>query len=481
VWLLLHPQGETRRTKYRVIEFDPPEGHRRNPEGGLESRMTTRRKIAVWLLAIAGCLLAAVVFLAPVFFNPDRYRPEAISYFQENTGKRVEIERLALTFFPKITLHIVGFGVKSPPLFPPSYILKVARADATLDFWALLRRKVVIRSLVLEDPEINLVSDPDGPWNFENPATANLKNTFPLGIIDKIVIHRGHLTATNLLPSDAAGPIFFEAHDIASELDMVNLAAIVNPAAPSLNGQGNWKAGHLRFGAVETANVNSKFRLESREVFFTEIRADVYRGKATGDFSVSLAKKNASFRVNARMSGIDMADLLAAFHDAHGRMTGRLEGDLKLAGEIEHTMSPLAGMHGTGHVKVANGQVPSLMLNANLMKLAHYNDLGPAKENPSSFSSISADLDLSNLRIWSKVIDIDGYGVDVDGSGSVSVSGSDELNYQGVAAITTKQGFLTNTFAWLEGGKLKDGKLSFPFRIKGTIEDPKFSKETNDK
>ena len=49
------------------------------------------------------------------------------------------------------------------------------------------------------------------------------------------------------------------------------------------------------------------------------------------------------------------------------------------------------------------------------------------------------------------MIDIDGYGVDVDGSGSVSVSGSDELSYRGVATITTKQSFLTNTFARFEG------------------------------
>jgi uncharacterized protein involved in outer membrane biogenesis len=443
--------------------------------------MATRRRIAVWLIVVAGCLLAAVVFLAPVFFNPDRYRPEAISYFEENTGKKVEIERLALTFFPQVTVHIDGFGVKSPPLFPPSYIVKVARADAVLDFWALLHRKVVIRSLVLEAPEINLVSDPDGPWNFENPEMKNSKNTFPLGIIDKVVINRGQLIASNLLPSDAAGPVFLEAHDITSELDMVDLAAIINPASPSLNGQGNWKAGRLRFGAVETTNVNSKFRLESREVFFTDLKADAYSGKTTGDFSVSLAKKNASFKADERMSGINMAHLLAAFHEGRGKMTGKLEGDLKLAGEIKHTMSPLAGMHGTGHVKVTNGEVPSLMLNSNLMKLAHFNDLGPAKQNPSSFSSISTDLELVNLRISSKTIDIDGYGVDVDGSGSVSVSGSDELNYQGVAAITTKQGFLTNTFARFEGAKLKDGKLSFPFRIDGTIENPKFSKGTKDK
>jgi hypothetical protein len=121
------------------------------------------------------------------------------------------------------------------------------------------------------------------------------------------------------------------------------------------------------------------------------------------------------------------------------------------------------------------------MPNSNLMKLAHFNDLGPAKENPSSFNSITTDLELANLRISSKAIDIDGYGVDVDGSGSVSVSGSDELNYQGVAAIATKQGFLTNMFAQFEGAKLVDGKLSFPFRISGTIDNPIFSKGTKDK
>jgi uncharacterized protein involved in outer membrane biogenesis len=290
-----------------------------------------------------------------------------------------------------------------------------------------------------------------------------------------MMINRGHLILSNLLPSDAQGPVFMEAHEIYSELDQVDLAAIVNPASPSLNGQGRWKAAHLRFGAVETTNVNAKFRLESKEIVFTDLKADAYSGKATGDFSVSFAKPTASFRADARMSGINMTQLLASFHEKRGRITGTLVGDLKLLGNIEHTNNPLAHMSGVGHVKVTNGQVPSLMLNANLMKLAHYNNLGPAKENPASFSSISTDLELQNLRIASKVIDVDGYGVDVDGSGSVSVSGSDDLNYQGVATITTKQGFFTNTFARFAGAKLVDGKLTFPFRIEGKIEAPKFS------
>src|SRR5215471_326651 len=131
--------------------------------------MATRRRIVAWLLGTAVCLLVAAVLLAPAFLNSDRYRRKLISYFEQNTGKEVEIERLRVTFFPKVALHFNGFGVKSPAPFPPSYIVKVERADAELDSWALLQRKVVIRSLVLDGLQINLMAAPEGLWNFHNP------------------------------------------------------------------------------------------------------------------------------------------------------------------------------------------------------------------------------------------------------------------------------------------------------------------------
>jgi len=48
-------------------------------------------------------------------------------------------------------------------------------------------------------------------------------------------------------------------------------------------------------------------------------------------------------------------------------MTGRLEGELKIAGEIEHSNHPLGGLNGSGHLTARDGKVPSLRLNANLM------------------------------------------------------------------------------------------------------------------
>jgi uncharacterized protein involved in outer membrane biogenesis len=442
--------------------------------------ITNRRRTGLIVAGIAAILLLALIFVLPALINVNRYRPQMVTYLQEKTGKQVEIGHLALTFFP-VSLHIDDFGVKNPPLFPSGYIVKVARIDAELSVAALLHRQVVVKSVVLEDPVLNLTSDPDGPWNFENPQATVSQDTFPLGTITRVQIKRGQLIASNLLPSDAAGPIFFEAHDISGELEQVNLIGIISPSSSSMDGQGSLKAGLLRFGAVEVKGMESKLRLEARRAFFTDVKAQVYGGSAAGELSFDLSRKNASFNSSVRLSGINVAHLLAAFPNGGGKMTGKMQGDVKLAGEIAHSLRPLAGIHGAGHVTVRNGKVPSLKLNTNLMKLAHFNDLGPARDDPSSFNLITTDLELANERISSRVIDIDGYGVDVDGSGSVSVSGSDELDYRGLAEITSKEGFFTNTIARLSGASLVDGKLQFPFRISGTIGSPVFSKGQGDK
>src|ERR1700719_2098460 len=206
--------------------------------------MPIRRGTGLGVVGIAAILLLAFIFVVPALMNVDRYRPHVISYLQEKTGKQVEIGRLALTFFP-LTIHIERVGVKNPPLFPSGYVIQVARIDAELSLGALLHRQVIIKSLVLEDPVLNLTSDPDGPWNFENPQSKIAANVLPGGVISSVKVKRGLIIASNLLPSDKAGPIFFEAHEIACELEQVNLGGIINPSSSSMDGQGRLRAGLL--------------------------------------------------------------------------------------------------------------------------------------------------------------------------------------------------------------------------------------------
>src|ERR1700730_5600774 len=113
--------------------------------------MAIRRRTGLIVVGIAAIFVVALIFVVSALINFDRYRPQVVSYLQKKTGKQVEMGRLALKFFP-VSIHIDNFDVKNPPIFPPGYIVKVARIDGELSVAALLRRQVVIKSLVLEDP-----------------------------------------------------------------------------------------------------------------------------------------------------------------------------------------------------------------------------------------------------------------------------------------------------------------------------------------
>jgi hypothetical protein len=441
--------------------------------------MAIRRKTIIVAIVIVAAAVVAAGLLLFVLANPDRYRPAVISYLEARTGKQIEVGHIGVHWIP-LSLRLDNFGARNPKPFPPGYLLKAARVDVAIDAAALLHRKIVIKSIVLHDPIINVTSDPDGLWNFENSPSKTSQervSIFGFGVIPRVEITGGQLFASILIdPSDRPGPVVLEVHNVTATLEQVDFDAFIRPDS-SVVAQGAMKADSLRFGSIEATKVNSKLRLQARQVFFRDGRAETYGGSATGELSFNLLGKNPSFRADARISRVDMEHLLVAFRNVRGKMTGTMEGELALAGEIEHTLSPLAEMQGTGQVTVRNGQAPSLKLNENLMKLARYNDLGPAKQNPSSFSSITADLSLANQRISSSKIDIVGYGVNAQCSGSLSVAGSDALDYQGVAEILAKQGFFTNTLARLSGATLKNGRLSFAFRVGGTVQNPIFSQK----
>src|SRR5258708_22349578 len=232
------------------------------------------------VLIVVSILLAALLFAVPSLINVDRSRAQVISYLQQKTGKQVEIGRLGLTFFP-LSIQVDAFGVKNTPLFPPGYVVKVARIDAGLDAAALLHRRIIIKSLVLDNPVIDLISDPDGPWNFEKPQANSSVKVFSFGPIASVQTKRGEAIASNLLPSDAPGPILFESHDISSELTNVDLDAILNPSSSSVDGEGTLKASRLHFGSVHATNVNAKLLLDSRLGLSTNVTADNYGGQET--------------------------------------------------------------------------------------------------------------------------------------------------------------------------------------------------------
>jgi len=439
--------------------------------------MAIRRKTIIVVLAIVVATLVVAALLASVLIDPNRYRPQVISFLQAKTGKEIEIRHIAVKWIP-LSIRLDNFGSKNPKPFPSGYFLQASRIDAAVDAMALLHRQIVIKSIVVQNPIISVISDPDGLWNFENPPSPghNRAPIFDLGTIPRVTVTGGQLFASSLIdPSDRPGPVVFEVHNLAATLENVNFNAFTGPAS-ELVATGELKADSLRLGAIEVTKVESKLRLLTKQVFFDGLSVNAHHGHAAGELAFNLTGKTAHFETNARFTNLEVPQLLAKFPGGRGKMTGTMDGHVALGGPIEHSLDPLDGIRGTGNLTVRNGEFPSLNSNDNLKQMARFRDPKDAQRDLASFSLFSGDLDLANQRISSREINIAFYGVDLQCAGDLGLSRAGSLNYQGVAKVEKKQGFFTNIFArTMHEAKEENGKLVFPIRINGTMVNPKFS------
>ncbi len=473
--------------------------------------MSKGKKIGLGILIVLVLFIIGLAVAIPLLIDIDRYRPQVIAHIQEETGKPAEIGKLALTIFPTLSIRVDDFALGNPPGFPKGYLVKTRRIYAVVDRGALWNRQVIIKSLELDEPVIRLLSDVRGKWNFENPPAAkktakpadDSPSSFSLGVIDKVSIKDGDLAAANLLASGKPGPDFFAARGVALDLEDVDINAFIASASASLPSgpealhasagmafgatvlyaapakekpaaQGTLRADSLRFGTLLATSVRTKLRLFPKQVFFDDLNFGFYGGRASGNLAFNFAGRNPAYSTNARLSGVDVAKMLEAFPDARGKMTGTMDGTMKLAGEVTHSPDPLAGMRGTGQLNIKDGKLPSLQLNKNLMMLARFSKLGAAEGDPSSFQSMSTDLNIAAGKIRSEKIVIVGNGVDVDGAGVMALAGEGSLDYEGIAKLVAGQNPITNILGGISGATYADGKLSFPFSIGGTFENPKF-------
>lgn len=440
-----------------------------------------RRTVTISAIVIAIVTCVAGGLQALLLLQPDRYRPQLVSYLEAKTGKQIEIGHIALQWH-SASIELYDFGVRNPKPFPSGYVFRARRVDARIRIAPLFHRRISIRSVSLHDPVIDVVSDPDGLWNFENPHTASSvagSLTSVLGTIDQITIVGGQLFGSSLIdPSDRPGPVVLEIHDLSASLVKGKLGALGTVAAAEATPvrTGNLTATSLRFGSINVTEIRAKVQLSTKRILFESVNVDAEGGRATGQLAFNLAGKNTQFRVDAKVVHIDMASLLASFSGARGKMTGTMHGEITLSGPIEHTMNPLAGIHGSGNLTVDNGELPGMNSADSLRKMTRFRNARDAGKPVSAFSSLSSDLDLTGQRMTNRDIDVAFYGFDLDCGGHLDLDKTGNLEYRGVAKVLKKQGFVTNIFAELfHEARDENGKLVFPLRVTGTLDNPKFS------
>jgi len=475
--------------------------------------MSKGRKIALTVLAALAIIIVGQAFIVPLLFDIDHFRPQVTAQIQEETGKPVQIGHLALTLLPRVAIRVDDFSMGNPAGFPAGDLIKAKEIHAAVNVSALLNHKVEITSLRLDDLTIDMLEDAHGKWNFENPPakiaappgtppTANRGAAFTLGVISRLTIAGGEFKAANLLAPGGRGPSLMEVHGASIDLRQVNLDAMATAAlrepvsapgawarltgmlhavayAADINGpavaEGTIKADEMDFAPLVVTKFKSRFRLFPKQVYFDDLDLNCYGGSARGNLSLNFGGANLAYGADVQLKGVNVEKFLAAFPQSRGMMTGTLDGSANMSGLVHRSPDPLAGVSGSGQAIVKNGRLPSLQLGSNLRALTRIASVGPSDGDPSAFSSLATDFHIADSRLSSNKITMVGNGMDVDGSGSMTMAGEGTLDYRGEASLAANgNNPLASLLGGLAGARFSHGKMIFAFTVGGTISKPKF-------
>ncbi len=122
-----------------------------------------RPRLLVILCAIL--LVAGVSFLlfSPYLTGDDYLKQFFLIQLEENLGRKIDVHRIKFVLFPNIRLELTQVGIHDRQ--SDQVVLSAKKVDLVLRLLPLLRKQVVGKRLVIEEPTLTLRRDRSGHWN----------------------------------------------------------------------------------------------------------------------------------------------------------------------------------------------------------------------------------------------------------------------------------------------------------------------------
>lgn len=133
------------------------------------------RVIRVALLVLAGLVVLAAIGVGVLVatFNPNAYKPRIAAAVQAATGRELALNGpIGLTLLPRPGITLRDVVLANPPGFASPRMASVSKITLQLDLGALLHRRVLVRQLVIEHPDITLERNKAGVPNWQVSAHA---------------------------------------------------------------------------------------------------------------------------------------------------------------------------------------------------------------------------------------------------------------------------------------------------------------------
>jgi len=135
------------------------------------------RKVGIVVGIIVAVIVIAVVVVLAVF-NPNDYKATIQTKLEQQLGRKVSLGNMSLGIFP-LRFKVANLAVADDPKFSNEPFIQTQLLSVSVKLLPLLSKSVEVDSLSLERPDVNLIRNAQGVWNFASLGQTSAPEAAP--------------------------------------------------------------------------------------------------------------------------------------------------------------------------------------------------------------------------------------------------------------------------------------------------------------
>ena len=133
-------------------------------------------KIRTFLIAVLSVVILIAIAVGVLLGRVDSWRPHIQAELQQKLNRPVSIDHLSLKLLP-LQLKMDGFSIAEASPFPQDRpFAKADRVFVSVSIWSVLRGDPEVNDLLLDKPQIELIRNSAGVWNYSSLGKGNSKS-----------------------------------------------------------------------------------------------------------------------------------------------------------------------------------------------------------------------------------------------------------------------------------------------------------------
>ncbi|MGH7221386.1 MAG: AsmA family protein, partial [Nitrospiraceae bacterium] len=122
-----------------------------------------RTRVVVALIVVLLISGGAVLVFSPYLTGDDYLKDFFLQQLEQSIGHKIDVHRIKLVLFPRIRLELTQVAIHDRN--SDDVLLSAKKLDLVLRFLPLLRKQVVGKRLLIEEPTLTLRRNRGGHWN----------------------------------------------------------------------------------------------------------------------------------------------------------------------------------------------------------------------------------------------------------------------------------------------------------------------------